>query len=138
MDNEIELKNIRNILNENDNIEFLGIKLNKNISIRAFGNKNYYIIGNDYEDEIGINIETLELYTLSNKTFYLNNSFDKFIKCVKYFMENLNLEEDYIEDERHKQIKEIQKGIQKIDETALSNENNWWSLIIEQADDGIL
>jgi hypothetical protein len=113
MDKNIELENIASVLDKNSGINFIGIKLNKNIFIKSFENNNYYIVGNDYEDEIGINEKTLELYILSNnKKVYVNSSLDTFINCIKYFMEKINLSEDnYKENERHKVIKEIRNGI---------------------------
>ena len=57
MFSKIELENFKSLLGENNNMKFVGIKFNKIIHEKIFENKKYYIIGNDYENEIGIKMD---------------------------------------------------------------------------------
>ena len=123
-------------------ITFIGIEFSEKIEIKILENDIYYIIGNDYEDKIGINTKTIEVFSLSfnnmEKTF-MNSSFEKLLSYIKKFNEKINLENDnYEEIKRHKITKEIEMEIKKIDKKALNNDNTWWDFILEQVVDGLL
>jgi hypothetical protein len=135
------LENINKIIISNKDIKFIGIKFDENIELKLLQKINYYIIGNDYEDEIGINEQTSEIYILLHEginKIFVNSSLEKFIECIKCFILKLNLDEDYYEENKRKKVtKEIENEIKTIDKKALIK-NNWWKLILEQVRDGLL
>jgi hypothetical protein len=120
------------------NIEFIGLKFSSNIYEKEYHNNSFYIIGNDYENEIGINKTNLEVFSLSkNDCIFINSSLTNLINCINFFMQKIDFREDYNEKERYQAIKEIKKEFVKIDNKVL-DENCWWSFIIEETKDGLL
>jgi hypothetical protein len=110
------------------------------LETKILENINHYIIGNEYDDLIGINSDTLNVYILSNDgNIFVNSTIVHLENCIKYFTGKIDLENDiYDENKRHEITKEIKKGIKEIDKKALDNKNNWWPLILEQVMDGLL
>jgi hypothetical protein len=140
MDSNFNVETINIVLSSLKNIKCVGLSFNNETELKNINGISYCVIGKDYEDEMAINAETLEVYILSNnKKIFINKSLDHLIDCINYFNQKINLDEDNYEAiKRRKKTKEIIKGIKKIDTEALSNEENWWSLILEQVTDGLL
>lgn len=67
----------------------------------------------------------------------MNSSFCQLIESMRVFTNILNFEEDYEDNRREQQIKEIVEIFHDIDATCLENAG-WWTYIIEQSKDGIL
>jgi len=120
-------------------IEFIGIKFQSDIIEKECHNHIFYIIGNDYEDEVGIRKDDYSVYSLSEEdSVFMNSSFNQLIKCIEIFTEIIDFSKDYSDDkERVSQVKEIRKRFKETDRMSLKN-GAWWTYILEQSEDGIL
>ena len=98
---------------------------------------DFYIIGFDYEDKVGINSKNNFVYSLSDTTLFINSSLNQFIDCLLFFKETFSFEEEYSDVLRLKKMKIIRDHFIEIDKQCFS-ENTWWSYILEQVEDGIL
>ena len=125
---EIE-KTIENSLG----LTFIGVSFKLPIYIE----NDFYIIGVDYEDKIGINSKNDFVYSLSDTILFINSSLKQLIDCLLFFKETFNFEKEYTNTLRFEKIKVIRNHFLKIDKQCLS-ENTWWSYILEQVEDGIL
>ena len=68
---------------------------------------------------------------------YINSSIENFVLFIMFFEQyQLSLTED--EDENMKKLTDLQSTFNEYDETALNYEENWWAVIIEQIEDGLL
>ncbi|MDR3058480.1 MAG: SUKH-4 family immunity protein [Prevotella sp.] len=128
---------LTNVLSSLD-VQFIGIKFKSNIIEKEFHDDKFYIIGNDYEDEIGVKKEDFSVYSLSKQNYiFMNSSFKQLIECIKTFTNILDFDEDYDDDIRQEEIKEIVEKFNTIDNQCLKN-GAWWTYIIEQSQEGIL
>jgi hypothetical protein len=119
-------------------INFAGLRFKSHIFEKEYHNDIFYIIGNDYENEIGIKKSNGEIFSLSKDDIvFINSSLSQLINCINLFVLKINFEESYVEDKRHKEMKGIKEEFEKIDKKAL-NEDCWWSYIIEETEDGLL
>lgn len=125
---EIE-KTIENSLD----LTFIGVSFKLPIYIE----NDFYIIGVDYEDKIGINSKNDFVYSLSDTILFINSSLKQLIDYLLFFKETFNFEKEYTDTLRFEKIKVIRNHFLKIDKQCLS-ENTWWSYILEQVEDGIL
>ena len=125
---EIE-KTVKNFLD----LTFIGFSFKLPIHIE----NDFYIIGFDYEDKVGINSENNFVYSLSDTTLFINSSLNQFIDCLLFFKETFSFEEEYSDVLRLKKMKIIRDHFIEIDKQCFS-ENTWWSYILEQVEDGIL
>ena len=141
MENQ-SIQNIEKMLFENNdlNTHFLGIRFNGKIEYKHINDENYYLIGNDYEYELGIKEDTFEVYTLlEDRNIFINKSLEKLIHCINVFFKIYgDIDNKTGEEEIITKVEEIIKEIKKIDNKAINDENNWWSLIIEQIINGEL
>jgi len=125
---EIE-KTVKNFLD----LTFIGFSFKLPIYIE----NDFYIIGFDYEDKVGINSKNNFVYSLSDTTLFINSSLNQFIDCLLFFKETFSFEEEYSNVLRLKKMKIIRDHFIEIDKQCFS-ENTWWSYILEQVEDGIL
>ncbi|WP_314288473.1 immunity protein [Capnocytophaga sputigena] len=125
---EIE-KTVKNFLD----LTFIGFSFKLPIPIE----NDFYIIGFDYEDKVGINSKNNFVYSLSDTTLFINSSLNQFIDCLLFFKETFSFEEEYSDVLRLKKMKIIREHFIEIDKQCFS-ENTWWSYILEQVEDGIL
>lgn len=129
---------ITNILQDNVNFSFLGISFNHCVSEKIINNEIFYIIGSDYEDELGINIETGNVYVISaEEPTFVNSSLEQFIKCIKEVRNIINFEEKFEEEKRLQEVYFLRNLFSQIDKECIG-ENNWWNYILEQIEDGLL
>ena len=73
---EIE-KTIENSLG----LTFIGVSFKLPIYIE----NDFYIIGGDYEDKIGINSKNDFVYSLSDTILFINSSLKQLIDCLLFF-----------------------------------------------------
>ena len=98
---------------------------------------DFYIIGLDYEDKVGISCKNNSVHSLSDSILFINSSLKQFIDCLLFFNETFSFEEEYSDALRSEKMKVIRNHFLKIDKECLF-ENTWWSYILEQVEDGIL
>lgn len=97
-------------------------------------------IGSDNGTEICIDpnneIVSVDAYGVYPKRF-VNSSLESLFECVAIYLiynDRLMSAED---DEISILIGEIRQKFNRVDERALDDEENWWSVILEQVEDGL-
>lgn len=104
-------------------------------------NKDYIVIGNDFGTSICINNKD-ELISVDNRNEYpnrfINNCLESFLKFVVIYLSYENEINEAGDDEISQVIQKIRAEFDVIDIYALSNEENWWSIILEQIEMGIM
>ena len=125
---EIE-KIIRNFLD----LSFIGFSF----KLPVYTEGDFYIIGVDYEDKIGVNHSNRSVYSLSESTLFINSSLNQLIDCLLFFTKNFDFQEEYSDTLRLEKLKTIKRHFFKIDAPCL-DQNTWWSYILEQVEEGIL
>lgn len=101
-----------------------------------------YKIGSDGNNSVCICDEEIIVFDENeglSKTF-INSSVIHLAKCLISYQEILNSIDDfdYSEEESERLADFLTKSITKIDKRALEDEESWWSLIIEQTEQGLL
>lgn len=104
-------------------------------------NEEYIIIGNDFGTNICINHKD-EILSIDIQNEYpirfINKNLETFLKFVIIFLLHENEINDADDDEIKQVIKEIRTEFNMIDIQALSSEENWWSIILEQIELGVM
>ncbi len=107
-------------LKHEDDFVIIGTDLGTNICI----NKNDEIISVDFENEY--------------PTRLINKNLESFLHFIVIFL----LHEDEInsadDDTISQIIQKIKAEFEQIDELALNNQENWWSIILEQIETGMM
>ena len=101
----------------------------------------YLVLGDDYGSKLCAELsdETIKaVYEEDDLPIrYINSSIENFVLFIMFFEQyQLSLNED--EDRNMKKLSDLQSTFNKYDETALNYEENWWAVIIEQIEDGLL
>jgi hypothetical protein len=125
---EIE-KIIKNFLD----LSFIGLSF----KLPVYTEGDFYIIGVDYEDKIGVNHSNHSVYSLSESTLFINSSLNQLIDCLLFFTKKFDFQEEYSDTLRLEKLKTIKSHFLKIDTPCL-DQNTWWSYILEQVEEGIL
>ena len=123
---EIE-KIIKNFLD----LSFIGLSF----KLPVYTEGDFYIIGVDYEDKIGVSHSDHFVYSLSESTLFINSSLNQLIDCLLFFTKNFDFQEEYSDTLRLEKLKTIKRHFLKIDTPCL-DQNTWWSYILEQVEEG--
>jgi hypothetical protein len=118
--------------------EFVSLTFRNVIQEKDFQRKTYYIIGNDYEAEIGVEKSSGEVYSLlENDIVFINSSLTELIDFIDTFSRKIDFNKEYVEATRKKDTRELSKQFKSMDKKAMEK-GTWWSFILEQTEDGIL
>lgn len=118
--------------------KFIGVSFYPSIGKATYGGEDFYIVGCDYEDKIGVRDIDLSVFVLSDSgKVFVNTSLEKFLESIRCYTGIIDFDEAYDEKKRSKDVKAIRKGIKQIDPAALTSDTNWWSYILEQTEDGL-
>lgn len=101
----------------------------------------YTVIGNDYGTDICINSKG-EVISLDPEqelpTRFINRDLDAFLKFLGIFTA-YHMEAREADEEKQIQILEdVKAEFNKVDSRALDYEDNWWSVILEQIEMGLM
>jgi|UPI00051A66AD hypothetical protein len=108
---------------------------------------DYIILGDNEGSEIGIYVETGELYFLSADPVsvqrrFINSDIGKFLMFLKIYLRYrpqlvnaMECEDD--EEKRSVIVNEIKRQFNQADSKALSDEESYWSVILEQVEEGL-
>ncbi len=69
---------------------------------------------------------------------YINSSVECFGECLVYYQQYRTSVRGVTEDEVAKLITTTEERMRKADPTAFGDSNNWWSVILEQMNQGLL
>jgi len=103
--------------------------------------EEYIIIGNDFGTNICINHKD-ELISVDKGNEYpirfINKNLESFLKFVVVFLLQENKINEADDDEINQIMQRIRTEFDIIDSQALSSEENWWSIILEQIELGVM
>lgn len=134
----VTLETLRKEVLSSLDIQFIGIKFKFELKEKEYHNDIFYIVGNDYENEIGVKKNDYSVYSLSEKDYiFMNSSFNQLIECIKNFTKIIDFSKIYDDEERIEQVDEIREKFEEIDNASLKD-GAWWTYILEQSEDGIL
>lgn len=134
------MKELKELLLKNSYLKFVGLSFNTDVVEKEIYGDTFYIIGNDNEGILGIKSSDMAIYSIydEDEPCFVNSSLQQLIKCILLVKETIDWDDDFDEKIRKKEVRTAIKEIKKIDKSALADEDNWWSLILEQAEDGLL
>lgn len=104
-------------------------------------NEEYIMIGNDFGTNICINpkdeivsIDLEDEYPIR----YINKNLETFLEFIITFLSYEDKINDAGDDEINQVMQEIRQIFDRIDIQALSDEENWWPIILEQVESGLM
>ncbi len=137
MGNLMKTLKVSNVLKKTGFISLRFISEVHEISMLGEG---YVIVGNDYECLIGVHKESGYVFSLQveeKKVVLINSSIALLEEFISLFGGGIDLNEKYSEGKRFAQVKRLRDTFHSLDRNALQ-EKTWWSLILEQVEDGLL
>lgn len=97
--------------------------------------KDYIIIGNDFGTNICVNHKD-EIVSIDTENEYpirfINKDLETFLKFIVIFLSHDNEIEEADDDEIDQVMQKVRTEFDMTDIRALSSEENWWSIILEQ------
>lgn len=104
-------------------------------------NEKYIVIGNDLGTDIGISLKE-EIVSVDPRhvypTRFINTNLECFIKFIIIYLSYAEKIIDASDEEINNILTDIRKEFDLVDERALHNEENWWSIILEQIEAGLM
>lgn len=117
-------------------LEFIQFNIEEIDNIKL--DENYIVIGNDFGTNICINDKD-EVVSVDIKNEYpiryINKNLKSFLNCIIIFSMHENEINNADEEEIKMIIKKVRKEFDETDVYALNNEENWWSVILEQIEE---
>lgn len=113
----------------------------QDIQYREIIHEKYFIIGNDYGTNICVDITTDNIVSVdfeTNKIIFVNLDLESFIRFVDIMNHNMISIVEATDENIKSILFNIRSEFKEIDKFALERETNWWSLILEQIEDGLL
>ena len=113
---------------------------NKN-PVDANPSSGYTVIGNDYGTDICIDLKG-EVISLDPEqelpTRFINRDLEAFLKFLGIFTAYYMKACEADEEEQIQILEEMKEEFNKVDSLALDYEENWWSVILEQIEMGLM
>ena len=120
-------------------IYFIHFNIDQTDSISL--NEKYIIIGNDLGTDICIDLKE-EIVSVDPQNVYPTRFINTDLECfIKFIFIYLSYEEKIIEaqdEEINNIMAEIREKFDLVDKRALHNKDNWWSVILEQIELGLM
>ena len=101
----------------------------------------YTVIGNDYRTDICIDSKGEIISSDPEQelpTRFINQDLNSFLKFLNLFAVYYTKVGEAGEEEQHQILKELKEEFNGIDSRALDYEDNWWSVILEQMEMGLM
>lgn len=102
--------------------------------------KDYIIIGNDFGTNICVNYKD-EIVSIDTENEYpirfINKDLETFLKFIVIFLSHEN-EIEEADDEIDQVMQKVRTEFDMTDIRALSSEENWWPIILEQIELGVM
>lgn len=112
------------------------------IEVTNFENQDYLIIGDDFGTKICVQLSNNKVYSIDEEgdlpMRFINSSIENLMLFIMVYEQH---HEEIIEaddDEIVEIIGEIKSKLNELDSQALSFEENWWAVILEQTEDGLM
>ncbi len=104
-------------------------------------NEEYTVIGNDFGTNICINDKDELVFVDMENEYpirFINKNLESFLKFVVIFLSQENEINEADDDEIIQIMQKIRTEFDMIDIQALSSEENWWPIILEQIELGVM
>ena len=103
--------------------------------------ENYVVIGDDYGTKLCISEKTNAVVSIDVESIsirFINSNIKSFLNFLQiYFTRRLELS-NADDEEAIEIVKSIRDNFNMLDSSALNDEDNWWSVILEQTEQGLL
>lgn len=103
--------------------------------------KEHIVIGNDYGTKLCIN-KNNEVVSVDAEgeypTRFVNTSLSRFLQCIEIYDSYEARFENISDEEVGAIMDEMRTKFHQVDKQALSGEENWWSVILEQVELGVM
>ena len=104
-------------------------------------NENYIVIGNDLGTDICISFKE-EIVSVDPQHVYparfINTNLECFIKFIVIYLLYAEKIVNASDEEINNILTDIRKEFDLVDKCALHDEENWWSIILEQIEAGLM
>lgn len=105
--------------------EPIGLSFDQAMVQKDFQGQTFLVIGKDYEDVAGIKKQDGSVYTISDEGLvFMNSSVQMLEAFIHIFNSEIDLDGDYDEVLRKKQLKKVAQAMKKTDRPALK-ESHW-------------
>ncbi|MDE5893611.1 MAG: SUKH-4 family immunity protein [Acetatifactor sp.] len=109
--------------------------------VDVISSSGYTVIGNDYGTDICIDSKG-EVISLDPErelpTRFINRDLEAFLKFLGIFTAYYMKACEADEEEQIRILEEVKEEFNKVDSRALDYEDNWWSVILEQIEMGLM
>ena len=120
-------------------LKFIQFNIGEIADIRL--DEEYIIIGNDFGTNICVNHKD-EIVSIDIENEYpirfINKDLETFLKFVVIFLSYEKEIDEADDDEINQVMQKVRMEFDIIDIQALSSEENWWSIILEQIELGVM
>lgn len=103
--------------------------------------EQYYVIGNDFGTKICVNHqgEVLSIDLEGEYPMrYINSNLSSFLECIAIYLSFEDAMKSSDEEEIGQVIDKLKENFDLIDSSALCSNENWWPVILEQIEMGLL
>ena len=112
------------------------------IKVLTVSNNNYLVIGDDYGTFICIEALTGEVYSinsaLEHSSRFINSSLLSFLQFIIIYINWKDSLIDADDNEASDIVNELKEDFFSIDDKALDSAENWWNIILEQHELGLM
>ncbi|TCS93245.1 SUKH-4 family immunity protein [Hazenella coriacea] len=121
---------------------FISFYGNDQILELAYESKQIVSIGDDFGTKICIEPDSDQIISIDEQaeypTRFVNSSITNLLQFMMIYKKKLPALKDATDEEACKIVDQINKEYKRIDSKAIENEENWWSIILEQTELGLI
>jgi hypothetical protein len=103
---------------------------------------DYLVIGDDEGTKIGIRAVKEDVWSVDPENQlplrFINSSLEALLTCLQIYLENQVALRQASDDDALKIVSAMRERFSQIDAQALAGADNWWSVILEQTEAGLL
>lgn len=107
-----------------------------------YKNVKYLVIGDDFGTSICVREETGSVFAIDLSgdipERFVNSDIEKMLSCLATYFENLTALQRVSDEDAGELVGDIKETLQQIDPPCLNNEENWWSVLLEQTELGLM
>ncbi|WPC42644.1 SUKH-4 family immunity protein [Clostridium sp. JS66] len=148
---KIDGKLFKESLLSKETIEFLirvGLPIDNDVLINFKNsseikeNDKFITIGDDFGTQIGIHQNTNEIISFDSTNElpqrFINTNIKSLLQFLMIYIDNQLRLADAADEEAVEIVNRVREEYTKIDEHALADDENWWSVILEQTEEGFM
>src|SRR5262249_1033405 len=112
------------------------------LQILRHAGSTFVVIGDDYGTKICIGEDTGELISIDEEgklpTRYINSRIDLFLVFLEIYLTAQQSRDDTTDAEAFALARHLRHEFRSLDQQALDDPENWWSVILEQVEGELL